>query len=56
MDPVVSVRLTARELAWVEACYDQERYASADGAPQITNQQYVLFDEFEMWPTSEGWP
>ena len=56
MDPVVSVRLTAHELAWVEACWDQERYARADGAPRLMNQQYVLFDEFETWPNTEGWP
>lgn len=56
MDPAVSVRLTARELAWVEACWDQERHARADGAPRITNQQYVLFDELEMWPDGEEWP
>lgn len=56
MDPVVSVRLTADELAWVEACWDQERYARADEAPRIINQQYVLFDESELWPNTEGWP
>ncbi len=50
MDPVVSVRLTADEIAGVEACWDQERYARADGAPRLMNQQYVLFDELEMWP------
>ena len=56
VDTVLSVRLTAHELAWVEACWDQERYARADGAPRLVNQQYVLFDEFETWPNSEGWP
>ena len=51
--------LTAKELAWVEYTWTQEQFSSdvaQDNHPLLKNQQYVLFDEDEMWPSGADWP
>jgi hypothetical protein len=50
------------ELAAINETWGQEQYGVGGAgnrtnySPKLSEQQYVLFDEWACWPAGEGWP
>ena|SRR5271166_4749815 len=48
--------LTYEQVLQVMELWYTEAIATDLDSPMISQQQYVLFDEKEVWPDAEGWP
>ena len=48
--------LTPQQLVDTFDTWESEQSLGSDNDPALEDQQYVLFDEDEVWPFFGGWP
>ncbi len=48
--------LTPQQLVNTFGTWGSEQSLRSDNDPALEDQQYVLFDEDEVWPLFGGWP
>ena len=56
INKVLGKRLSRAALENVRETWRAEKFTDDMNNPRLADQQYVLFDEYEVWPSGDGWP